>query len=146
MWRRLLEDWEVPYFNKMVSYSEDRNAYDWNAGRYDDSDIVFYRKGKFRDLKGGRFDPPKECYKVYQDYLRERARRKEEFDKWLELEMNRNRDRDEIDCVQTKTFKITLPRKTWRRIRELAKQYGKTVDQVVSIIVEATAKRFADCE
>ena len=144
MWRRLLEYWEVPYFNKMVSFNEDRNAYDWVADAYDDADVVYYRKGKFRRSKGGMFEPPKECFEVYQDYLRERARRKEEHDNWLDRKMSLEVSRTIRDA--TKKVSITYQPKVWRRIRQLAKKYDKTVDEVIAIACEAFVRRFVDFE
>ena len=96
---------------------------------------VFHKKSAFRRL----FD------EIYSTTPRERKRRKEDFDNWLELEMNRGRwGRPEV--FQTKTFDITLPEKTWQRIEELAKKYGMNVKLFISIIVEATANRFADLD
>lgn len=148
-YKEILEDWEEEFFREMIAFHTGTrgilNPYMWPIKRFDDDSIAYFRKGDFHRYVNSIFTDVAKARKVHNEYLRERNRRKKEFQNWLALEMDRGRWRDS-DCVQKKTFDLSLPKNTWRRIRELAEQSDKSVDQVVSIIVEATANRFADLE
>ena len=87
MYKEILEDWETMFFHMLACFDESRNDV------FDHDDIVHDRREHCR--RHTKTD--ERLLEVYEEYLRERNRRKEEFDKWLELEMNRNRDRNEFD-------------------------------------------------
>lgn len=144
---RILESWEAPYFRDMVHYCENRDdVYDeylFPISRFDDSDIVNYRKGNFREWKG--YDKKGPCEARYNEYLAERERRKKEFDEWFNKEMNRDRDWFRVD-METGEIVHTLPKDTWKKIRKLGKRYNKSVKQVLDTCIEMLLNRFDKLE
>lgn len=144
---RILESWEAPYFRDLVHYEENRddvyNEVLFPISRFDDADIVCYRRGDFRKWSGYDKKSPSEAR--YQEYLAERAKRKDEFDEWFDKEMNRDRDWFRLD-METGEIVHTLPKKTWKKIRKLGKRYNKSVKQVLDTCIEMLLNRFDNLE
>lgn len=143
MRREILEDWEVPYFRKMIFLNKKRyyvlDENKWTKDKFKDSVISYYRNGMFRNVPG--YNEQGELEGVYKAYIAARAKRNAEFALWILDEVIRHSYINDSNKT-SEMHEIKLSQDAIDGLQSLSRRCKMSGSELISFIVEAVAIKY----